>query len=343
MPTYEMFWDCPSCGTKKLLGKTHRHCPACGTVQDPALRYFPPESEKVAVEDHAFVGVDWVCERCDTPNSNAASHCVNCGDGREGKEKDAKRSADVDAGAQKGEHEKPKPAEPPPPPPSAKPARAAAGLGCLGLPALVVVGLIVVCAGLFCLFSRSSPTEVKVTGHEWSRQIAIEKLSTTQDSAWCDSLPKDARAVTRSRKEKGSRKVPDGQTCKTVNEDQGDGTFKTRQDCKTKYRNEPIFEDWCTFSVDRWKEARTEKAGGKSLTPAPSWPKVKVDGCSRVGCTREGKRTETYTVRFTDADGKAQSCNLAESKWRSMAVGSRWKASKGMVTGGLSCSDLQPL
>lgn len=345
MPTYEMFWDCPSCGTKKLLGKTHRHCPACGTVQDPSLRYFPPEAEKIAVEDHVFVGVDWVCERCDTPNGNAATHCVNCGDAREGKEKDAGRVAEVDAGAQKGEHEKKKPAPPPaaPSPSTPRAARAASSLGCLGVPMLVIAGLVVVCAGLICLLSRTSPTEVKVTGHEWSRQIAVEKLSATQESAWCDAMPRDATSVSRSRKQKGSHQVPDGQTCKTVNEDQGDGTFKTRQDCKTKYRDEPVYADWCTFTVERWKEVRTEKAGGRSLSPAPSWPSVRVDGCKKLGCTREGQRTERYTVRLTDADGEAQSCDLPEPKWRSMAVGSRWKASKGVVTGGLSCGDLQRL
>jgi hypothetical protein len=33
-PTYEMFWDCGFCGTTRLLGKTHRHCPGCGWSLD---------------------------------------------------------------------------------------------------------------------------------------------------------------------------------------------------------------------------------------------------------------------------------------------------------------------
>ena len=33
--TYEMMWDCPYCGTKHLLGLTHRHCPNCGAARSP--------------------------------------------------------------------------------------------------------------------------------------------------------------------------------------------------------------------------------------------------------------------------------------------------------------------
>jgi hypothetical protein len=51
---YEMIWDCKFCGQKKLLGLTHRFCAGCGAPQDPASRYFPPDSEKVAVHDHEF-------------------------------------------------------------------------------------------------------------------------------------------------------------------------------------------------------------------------------------------------------------------------------------------------
>ena len=59
--TYEMMWDCEYCGAAKLLGKSHRHCPLCGAAQNADKRYFPPEEEKVAVEDHQFVGADWGC------------------------------------------------------------------------------------------------------------------------------------------------------------------------------------------------------------------------------------------------------------------------------------------
>ena len=49
--TYQMLWDCKFCGTQKLLGVTHRHCPNCGAAQDPERRYFPAEADMVALEN----------------------------------------------------------------------------------------------------------------------------------------------------------------------------------------------------------------------------------------------------------------------------------------------------
>src|SRR5215813_11562089 len=76
---YEMQWDCRFCGTKKLLGKTHRFCPNCGGQQDPTWRYFPSDAEKVAVQDHVYVGADRICPACKTLNSANAEFCGNCG------------------------------------------------------------------------------------------------------------------------------------------------------------------------------------------------------------------------------------------------------------------------
>ena len=76
---YEMQWDCKFCGTKKLLGKTHRFCPNCGAQQDPTWRYFPSDSEKVAVQDHVYVGADIICKACQSLNSGKAEFCGNCG------------------------------------------------------------------------------------------------------------------------------------------------------------------------------------------------------------------------------------------------------------------------
>ncbi len=82
--TYQMLWDCPSCGTCKLLGLTHRFCPNCGAPQDPTLRYFPPQDEAIAVEDHPLVGPDWRCSGCDAPNHARATFCGACGAPRSG-------------------------------------------------------------------------------------------------------------------------------------------------------------------------------------------------------------------------------------------------------------------
>ena len=58
---YEMLWNCGACGSEKLLGVTHRHCPNCGAAQEASRRYFPSDEEKVAVADHRYTGVDHQC------------------------------------------------------------------------------------------------------------------------------------------------------------------------------------------------------------------------------------------------------------------------------------------
>ena len=71
---FEMFWDCKQCGTKKLLGITHRNCPNCGNAQDETNRYFPADGEEIAVTNHQYVGADWDCIYCSTPNSQKNNH-----------------------------------------------------------------------------------------------------------------------------------------------------------------------------------------------------------------------------------------------------------------------------
>ena len=58
MARYEMLWDCGQCGTKGLLGLTHRHCPSCGAAQDPTRRYYPEAGAEVAADAHPYQGKD---------------------------------------------------------------------------------------------------------------------------------------------------------------------------------------------------------------------------------------------------------------------------------------------
>lgn len=342
MPTYEMFWDCPHCGTTKLLGKTHRHCPNCGAAQEPDSRYFPPEEEKVAVEDHQYVGVDRKCVSCDSPNAADAEFCTNCGSPLDEAAAVGVKGA-VQEGQQSGTRKDPTPPEPEAPGASSGAAKAGLfggllGTGCLGLVAVGVIVLIVLCA--VNTFWTSS-ADLAVTGHTWTRTIAIEQLGTVTDHDWCDDMPSGAIEKSRKAKKKSSKKVKDGQTCKTENVDQGDGTFKKVEKCKPKYREEPINKPWCTFEVEKWREIDTKKASG-GLKDAPSWPKATADGCKQKGCTRKGERKERYVVKLKEPGGVEHECALPQSRWKSMAVGSKWKGAKGMVTGGLDCDGLKP-
>ncbi|MBN2799236.1 MAG: hypothetical protein JXX28_08840 [Deltaproteobacteria bacterium] len=327
-PVYEMLWDCPGCGTEGLLGVTHRYCPNCGSAQDPGKRYFPPEDEKVAVQDHQYFGADWVCPGCDTPNSAASTYCSSCGGTADGA-KAAKRVSDT-------------------PPPVAEPARgggavkAAAGAG--GCLVMGVIGVIVAVILFFIVGTFfTSKDAMTVSGHSWTRTVAVEEFKEVSDKGWCEQMPAGARETSRSMKEKGTEKVADGETCVKKNKDLGDGTFKQVEECKPKFKDVAVEAAWCKWDARKWDKVREEKAAGAALSPAPTWPAVKLTrgGCAELGCQREGARAERYEVSLQDDKGKSHVCDLPEKQWSGMALRSRWTVDV-TLTGGLQCGSLAP-
>lgn len=324
VPVYEMFWDCEYCGADKLLGKTHRHCPQCGAAQDPSSRYFPPEEEKVAVQDHVYFGADWKCASCDTPNSNASAFCGNCGTPKDGAKKVGLA------------HEKEAPPAPPPAPEEPKKSGGGGGrgmliFGCLGA---VVLGFVVLC-GLATFWNRTDAATV--TSHTWSRSVQIQEYKSVSETDWCDEMPSGAEDVRTTQKQRDTKKVPDGEDCETKNVDNGDGTFRQEEECTTRYREEPIMDDWCSYTVAKWADLREATADGDGLSPV--WPQTQLKTCSspRLGCQREGTRSESYTLKLKGSDGDALSCTLSESAWRNARDGQQIEVSINMLTGAASC------
>jgi len=354
--TYEMLWDCEFCGTGKLLGKTHRHCPSCGGAQDPARRYFPSEEEKVAVEDHRYVGSDLHCPACQVANSRSAKHCTTCGFLLEGSGgRGAVRRNDQvpgtggafsaetvgDARREHGERMAPRAA--------GLKAQAASGLAPAGGLRYFKWGcgtFLVLAAGFLALVILDrvwkKTAQVTVEGHRWERAITIEQLGPKHESAWCDSMPRDAYEVRRSREVRSTRRISAGEDCTTRRVDNGDGTFTERQECRERYTEEPIYADKCAFSVDRWQPVRTVDARGGNLEDRPRWPEARLarPGACR-GCEREGQRTERYLVILKDA-GNSFECGFPETRWASFATGSTLTIEKGGLTGRRDCESLRP-
>lgn len=342
MPVYEMFWDCEACGTTKLLGKSHRHCPACGAPQDPERRYFPQESEKVAVQDHVFVGVDRTCSACDTANAAGAAFCVNCGNPMDGAESVDKVSR-VKQGHQAGSlHEKtPEPA----PESASEPATARRRLTWRS----GMLVLAVVAAVLTPLLLWSRPVDVSVTGHHWERAVHIEVFAAVSDGSWCDAMPSDAYRVSSSTRQRGTTSVPDGEECSTecttYNVDNGDGTFSQDESCSevctTVYREEPVYDEWCDYTVDRWRHDHTERSSGDGLSPSPHWPSYTVSDCTSLGCTRVGSTDEDYMVALVDDEDDPHECDVAQERWGAMGMGEVFSARKRVLTGWLVCAQLE--
>jgi hypothetical protein len=346
--TYQMLWDCPSCGTEKLLGLDHRHCPSCGAAQDPTRRYFPNDQDRVAVKDHRYTGADVVCPACETPASKAANNCANCGSPldrakavltRDAQTAGAGQSFAVDGAKQardelkaKREAEKAKARGEVPPAAASAPSSGGKWKWIGAGVALFLVLLVV-------FFSWKKPVEVEAIGHTWVRTIGIEEYRSVSESAWRDQVPFGAYSVSCSREQRSTKRIADGETCNDVRKDQGDGTYKVVRECRTKYREEPVYDQRCSYRVDRWVEARKAEVTGAALTDAPHWPELRLRGSGQcLGCEREGRRSESYTVRFRVEPSKdEESCSYAEAQWRSFSVGQRWPAEARVLGGGLDC------
>jgi Zn-finger nucleic acid-binding protein/ribosomal protein L40E len=313
---YEMLWDCAYCDAKKLLGASNRHCPNCGAAQDASRRYFPAEGEAVA-SNHEFDGADKTCASCQTPNGAKAHHCRQCGAPLDGAHvvgtvaDQSTRRAAVVAPKKRG-------------------------------PLFAVLGAISAATCGVCGFSVFWTKDVNVTvaSHSWERSIDVESLRAVNESAWCDSMPVGAFSVSRHRAQRETRRVADGEMCHTRNVDRGNGTFEQRRECEPKYREEPVYDDRCDYSIDRWVVSRSPTARGQGLLPAPTWPALSLREGSCRGCERMGARHETYNVSIRGPDGTEWQCDVDERKWKSLEEGSQRQVKVGVLTGGARCSSL---
>jgi len=316
---FEMLWDCRYCGSKKLLGLTHRHCPSCGAAQDPNGRYFPPEHEKVAVQNHEYVGADVVCRYCGAASSKKARNCGQCGAALSEGAPATPRSFLVEPTAFGG-------STPPPRP-----------LWKVLVPSLCLLAVAVVVT----LMVWKKDEKLVVASRSWERVIDVERLGPTRESSWCDELPANAAGVTRRREQRGTTQVGDGEDCRVQKQDRGDGTFQETRVCTPKHKSEPAYAEKCEYTRVKWSRQRQERAEGTAAA-APHWPAVSMAaGCDAVGCEREGRRTERYTVVLKDAAGETYRCNVTENAWSGYAEGKSYGA-KIRALGSLDCASLSP-
>ena len=311
--TYEMQWDCEYCGAKKLLGLSQRYCPTCGGPQNPAKRYFPAESDKVAVEDHPFVGADATCPACRHAMSRACNNCSNCGSPI-----DAGKQVAMHGGQQQGAGGQWQPAESTEARGGASASKRKIGL----IVGLIVMALVVLVVARTAL---KKDAVLSVVRHSWMREITIERFDEVEEQGACRSVPAEGRIL--------SRTTPEPK-CTMTRVDKGDGTFK-----ETKACTEPA--ELCTYRIDKWKAARTAKETG-GLESAPTWPALNLRLGNCRGCERTAAKTESYTVGFDDAQGKPHDCEVTDvNRWKGFAKGAKFGAQIRVVGGDLDCDSLK--
>ncbi len=306
---FEMLWDCDHCDTKGLLAKSQRYCAECGAPQSAIKRYFPTPEQQKRVDGHVYEGSDRYCPACNTPMGAKAKACTQCGSPLDGS-KLVERVGQAAA-------------------PAPKPRRK--------IWPYVVIGLVLLVVAIWFFFLRTRDAELQVGAHRWERTIAIEQFSEVQESAWQNEAAKDATAMRCVKKQRSTKQVADGEECRIEKVDKGDGTFEQLKKCKPKYRSEPIQDDWCTYTVRRWKKVDQVAAKGDGMTPA--WPSnaPPSDALPVLGARRAGARNERLVLDF----GKDKSCEVNEATWKKLADGQKVKIEVRARSGDLVCDTIQ--
>jgi len=306
---FEMLWDCDHCETKALLAKSQRHCAECGAPQNPDKRYFPKEGEAKRVDGHQYEGSDRHCPACNTPQGAKGQNCTHCGAPLDG----SKEVRGVVSAA---------------PPPKQR----------RWWPVALVISVIVaIVFATWFFFIRTKSAKLSITAHRWERAIGVEQFGEQQESDWRDRLPSDARNSSCVRKERSQRKVDTGEEdCRTERRDKKDGTFEQIKTCTPIYRSEPVLDDWCRYSVRRWKQLDPIRTSGIGMTPVwPAGDLPPVQASELLGAKRQGKRTETFIL-----DLGGQSCDVPEAKWKKYADGQQAKVEIRASSGKVVCSSL---
>jgi hypothetical protein len=231
------------------------------------------------------------------------------------------------------------------------------GIGAIGI--TVLLG--------FILF-WSKDVQVKLVGKTWVRTQVIEKYKKLEEDSWCSQMPFDAKEKSRREEQIGTRTVTDCTKCDChmesiqvgskeecgapyrVADDAGGYSLEQncsmvpqygdKEVCEDKTHEEPVYEDYCEYTIDRWVKDRTVKESG-TWKKEPKWPHTNIDSCRSIqlGCERLGKKDQKYMAHYQDLESKkTYECDWDQSKWDRLNLDSLWDA-KVKVTG-FQCNTL---
>lgn len=185
------------------------------------------------------------------------------------------------------------------------------------------------------------PTRVTATDLMWERIIPIEQFQTAQEGDWCDSIPGEAYNVTRNQQQRTTRQVPDGEECREVQVDNGDGTFTQRTECTTTYREEPVFDEYCDYTIDKWVQAGEVTTSG-GANDEPTWGEPELQTGDGLGAEREGQRQALYRVELVGVDsGGVYGCDVPAELWQNIQLDSEWTLMVGFLSDMPDCLSLQ--
>lgn len=341
-------WDCPACGSKGIPGDAYR-CPNCSRTRAADAKFYLPEQVR-EVTDAAGIaaaqaGADWLCDFCGNLNTAAQDRCAQCGAARGSRQRETREydQANVphSAAVVADDHLNPA-AVVAAAPPKVQPKRRA-----WVVPVAIVA--VLACAiglGLYLFLPRESPATVG--GKGWERSLRVEVYGPQQDQAWEEAVPSGAYNRRCQQAVRSYRQVLTGTTteqqrrCQNVQVgteeyecgviDLGNGRFEQKMCTRPVYEErcewvsvqvpiyvqEPVYDNYCTYTVDRWEYARTETAGGRDTEPY--WPAVEYAGNERE---QQGGRSESYVVYIVDQNEKTWEYKTDLATWQQFSRGQK--------------------
>lgn len=198
---------------------------------------------------------------------------------------------------------------------------------------LVMAGVLILVLGILS-FTMNFEEEGVIDDLTWERSIGVERIVTLEESGW--SRPGDAYDVDSQRKIRRYETVTIGYRTETRTsteryqsgtesyscgqESLGNGYFRTKTCTRATYstrpvttshqvpitEEQPVWDTWYDYKIDRWRETRRVPAQGGDTEP--SWPKVTLEKGERLGSKKSSYR---YAVEFED-DQKSGEMNFEE-------------------------------
>lgn len=334
-----MQWTCPYCGAKNK--GVDKKCHSCAAAQPDDVQFEQAAQDEI-IKDEATIakakaGADIHCAYCGTRNPAETAVCLQCGaDLSEGTAREAgkivgahnteaappvacaycgaENPADAATCQSCGASSSVKKEPPVAPPPPAKKSNKGMMIGIA-----IAVFLLIACCLFMFLSSRTEDQPAQVDSVQWQRSVNVEALGEANHSTWQDQIPNDAiRVGSCTSKERSTQANPPSsgdsrEVCGTpYNVDQGNGMSEVVQDCEYV-----VYDDWCEYTVNEWMVVDTVTASGADLNPY--WPQASLSAGER-----EGGRSESYTVNFSD-DGQQFTYNPNnESEYVLYRVGTDW-------------------
>jgi hypothetical protein len=170
----------------------------------------------------------------------------------------------------------------------------------------------------------------------------IESFLPREESTWCDSMPGDGYNVSTRREQRDTRRIPDGEDCTVRRIDNGDGTFSEREECVPRYREEPVYDDRCYYTVNRWGYSRSIISNGSGLSQAPYWAQMSLARSTGngLGGEREAGRAERYVLVLSGADGQQYECEVEFDFWQGAREETAWTVEINVLSGLPNCDTL---